>query len=144
MSQSNNYALGINFISHFSEEIDDQNSDLQVLPKFSSSPWDKDIIYVLQHLQEPIDTDKTQARFIKLKAIKYCIMNGCLYWKYRGGIFLNYMLEEEAKQMVKDFHEGDSGGHHYWKATMIKILRVGFYWPSMFSDIHKEVAPCHK
>ena len=57
---------------------------------------------------------------------------------------LNCLLEEEAKQMVKEFHEGDRGGHYYWKAIVNKILRESFYWPSMLSDIYKEVASCHK
>ena len=88
--------------------------------------------------------DKNRARFIKLKVVKYCILNGSLYWKDPSGILLNFLLEDEAKQMSKQFHEGDCGGHHYWKATVNKILRVGFYWPTMFSDVHKKVSSCHK
>jgi hypothetical protein len=34
MAQSNYDALGINFISDLSEELDDQESNLQVLPYF--------------------------------------------------------------------------------------------------------------
>ena len=45
--------------------------------------------------------------------------------------------------MIKEFHEGDYGGHHYWKETVTKILRTRFYWPSMFSYVHKEVSACH-
>ena len=79
MAESNYDALGIDFLSDFSEEIDEQNSYLQVLPNFSSSPWYKDIIYVFKHLQAPVDMDKTRARFIKLKLVKYCILNVYLY-----------------------------------------------------------------
>jgi hypothetical protein len=25
-----------------------------------------------------------------------------------------------------------------------KILRVGFYWPTLFSDVFKEVSTCHQ
>ena len=75
--------------------------------------------------------EKTRARCVKFKAVKYCILNGCLYWKDLGGILLNCLLEEEEKQMIKYFHEGDCGGHHYWKSTMNKILRDGFYWPTI-------------
>jgi hypothetical protein len=25
-----------------------------------------------------------------------------------------------------------------------KILRAGFYWPSIFSDVYKEVSSCHE
>ena len=35
--------------------------------------------------------------------------------------------------------QGICGGHHYWKETTSKILRVGFYWPSVFSDVFSKV-----
>ena len=51
--------------------------------------------------------EKNRARFIKLKVVKYYILNGCLYWKYPKGILLNCLLEDEAKKISKEFHEGD-------------------------------------
>ena len=45
---------------------------------------------------------------------------------------------------MKEFHKGDYGGHHYWKAIVNKILRDGFYWSTMFFDVHKEVAYFHE
>ena len=50
MTQANFDVLGINFLSSFSTETDNQTSDLQVLPTFQSSPWYKYIIYVLKTL----------------------------------------------------------------------------------------------
>ena len=46
--------------------------------------------------------------------------------------------------MAKEFHEGDCGGHHSWKVTANKILRVGFYWASLFSYVYKEMTKCHQ
>jgi hypothetical protein len=43
-----------------------------------------------------------------------------------------------------EFHKGMCGGHHSWKATVNKILRAGFYWPSMYSDVYKEITKCHE
>jgi hypothetical protein len=36
------------------------------------------------------------------------------------------------------------GGHHFWKSTAYKILRVGYYWPSLFSDVCAKVRACEK
>ena len=33
------------------------------------------------------------------------------------------------------------GGHHSWKETINKILRVGFYWPSIFLVYIKKLHP---
>ena len=64
---------------------------------------------------------------MKLKYLRYCIIDKNLYWKDTGGILLNCLLEEEVKKVIEEFHEGDSGGHHYWKATANKILKAGYH-----------------
>eukprot|EP00253_Pinus_taeda_P011737 PITA_11737 len=46
--------------------------------------------------------------------------------------------------IMKEFHAGDCGGHLYWKSTVYKSLRVGYYWPSLFADVKKFVVLCHK
>ena len=50
---------------------------------------------------------KNQARSVKLKSTKLCIINGFLYWKDAGGILLNCLLENEAHEKIKEFHQGD-------------------------------------
>ena len=57
---------------------------------------------------------------------------------------LNCLLEEEADKVIEEFHKGYCGGHHFWKATVNKILRSGFYWPTMFKDVHKKIDACHE
>ena len=111
---------------------------------FTTSSWYSDIVHVLQNLQAPTRLSKTRARSVKLKAAKFCILNQYLYWKDPGGVLLNFLLENEAQQMVNKFHKGDCGGHHSWKVTTNKILRAGFYWPSLFSNVYKESSTCHQ
>jgi transposase InsO family protein len=46
---------------------------------------------------------------------------------------------------MDEFHKGLCGGHHATKTTTHKILRGGYYWPSIFSYVHKFVRsfqPC--
>lgn len=43
---------------------------------------------------------------------------------------------------MEEFHSGQCRGHHYWKTTAHKILRVGYYWPSLFSDVCTFVRTC--
>jgi len=50
----------------------------------------------------------------------------------------------EAEMIVAEFHSGLCGGHHYWRATAHKILRVGYYWPTVFTDVCKRVRACIK
>jgi len=87
MTQSNYDVLGIKFIADLSESEKEEIVP-QVSQKFLESPWYVDIIYVLRNLQYPPEVIKTKAKFMKLKATKFCILNGSLYLKDLGGFFL--------------------------------------------------------
>jgi hypothetical protein len=71
--------LGINFIDLLAD-IKEEKA-LQVSQKFLDSSWYDDMIYVLRNLQAPPELSKAKARFLKLKATKFCIVNQSLYWK---------------------------------------------------------------
>ena len=57
---------------------------------------------------------------------------------------MNCLLKEEADKVIEEFHKGDCGGHHYWKATTNKILRARYYWPTMFKDVYKKIDAYHE
>jgi hypothetical protein len=117
MAQSDCDVVGMNFIVDLSE-CPQEEKTAQVSQEFIDSPWYADIIYVLENLQAPPGVSKTKARFLKLKAVKFCILDNSLYWKDPGGILLSCLLEDDAKRAIQEFHKGDCGGHHYWKTTM--------------------------
>lgn len=45
---------------------------------------------------------------------------------------------------MDDFHRGDFGGHLFWKTTANKVLRAGYYWLTLFSDLYKIVTNYHE
>lgn len=143
MAESNLHALDINLITAMSEDEDD-DSLIQVSEMFLQAPWYSDIVYVLQHLSPPLGMSRSKGISLKLKSAKFCILNNAFYWKDPGGVLLNCLVEDEAQQVMRDFHKGDCGGHLFWKTTANKVLRAGFYWPSSFSDLYKIVMSCHE
>eukprot|EP00253_Pinus_taeda_P023995 PITA_23995 len=143
MVESNLHALDINLIAAMFDE-NEEGSSIQVSEMFALSPWYSDIIYVLKNLSPPPDMIRNKARTLKLKAAKFYILNSALYWKDPGGILLNCLVEKEAKKVMEDCHQGDCGGHLVWKSTTNKILRVGYYWPTLFADVYNMVKHCHK
>jgi len=143
MAETNLQVLDINLIAAMTDE-DEESTSIQVSNMFFSSPWYADILYVLQNLSSPPRMPRNKSRMLKLKAAKFCIINSALYWKYPGGMLLNCLVEEEAQRVVEDFHKGDCGGHLFWKTTANKILRAGYYWPSLFSDVFKAIKNCHE
>ena len=74
MAHSNCEALGVNLFEPCTYIIA-QAEEGQVHPYFLASSWYKDIVHVFLHLQAPLELSKTQARYVKLKSIKYCIID---------------------------------------------------------------------
>ena len=108
--------------------IEEERDTPRISQKFLDFVWYASIIFVLKNLQAPPKYSKTKARFLKLKVVKFCIVNGLLYWKDLGGILLSCLIEQEAERTIREFHKGDYGGHNYWKTTVHKMLRDGFYF----------------
>ena len=133
MAESNCQALDINFIA----TLDDQEDMVtpQTSEDFKDSPWYADLIFFLLNLQAPLGLSRTKRRFLKMKEMKYCILDNVLFWKDHGGIPLNFLLKYEANKVMQEVNAGDFGGHLYWKTIADKILRVGFYWPTLFVDL---------
>jgi hypothetical protein len=96
MVQSDCDGVGINFITDLSENPQEETT-VQVSHGFIDSPWYTDIIYVLRNMQAPQGLSKTKARFLKLKVVKFCILDSSLYWKDPRGILLSCLLENDAK-----------------------------------------------
>jgi hypothetical protein len=142
MAESNFHALDINFLVAVNEQ--EEQATPNVKEVFLNSPWYTYLIFVLHNLQAPPGLTKTKARFLKLKSLKFCILEGNLYWKDPGGILLNFLLKDEFDKVLQEFHAEDCGGHLSWKTTTNNILRASFYWPTLFADAHQRVISCHK
>jgi hypothetical protein len=125
MAESNFHALDINFLA--AANGPEEQATPNIKEAFLNSPWYVDLIFVLQNLQAPPGLTKTKAIFVKLKALKFCILESNLYWKDPGGILLNFLLKYKDNKFLQDFHAGDCGGNLRWKTTANKILRPSFY-----------------
>ena len=43
---------------------------------------------------------------------------------------------------MSNFHDGPAGGHFSGETIAHKILRDGYYWPTLFKDTHAHVRKC--
>jgi hypothetical protein len=70
-------------------------------------------------------------------------MDSQLYWKDPLGSLLSFLVESETERVINEFHEGVYGGHHTWRETTYKILRVGYYWMKLFTNVNDKVRTCN-
>jgi len=71
-------------------------------------------------------------------------MENLLYWRDPYAIFLRCLDKEQLKEVMQQFYNSMCGGHHYWKTTAHKVLRAGYYWPTLFSDVFSFVKSCDR
>jgi len=53
-----------------------------------------------------------------------------------GQIVRRCIPDHEIPSVINCFHALACGGHSSSKKTIVKILQCGFYWPTMFKDVH--------
>ena len=66
----------------------------------------------------------------------------CCLGKNYDGFFLRYLEHEDVNKVVAELHEGPAGGHFSGDSTTHKILRAGYYWPTLFKYAHAHVRKC--
>ena len=98
MVESNFHALDIKFVVAL--DYQEEKATPQINEAFTTSPWYADLIFVLFYLQAPPSLTKTKAIFLKLKAVKYCILDNILYWKDASGILLKCLLKDDVERTM--------------------------------------------
>jgi hypothetical protein len=93
LAESNCRALGINFINEQDESS--KRSSQNVFP-LAACTWYKDILYFLQELRPPDGMEKSKARALKLKAVRYCLIDQVLYWKDPLWVLLRCLNPQQA------------------------------------------------
>ena len=64
----------------------------------------------------------------------FSIIVGHMYKMGSNEILQQYVLEFERSSILTDAHGDAVGGHYVGRATAKKILRAGFWWPTLHRD----------
>ena len=90
MVESNCKALGVSFINSFLENQQAKSSRKisQGSLSLAECTWYREILYFLQELKPHDGMGKIKARYLNLKAVRYCLIDQDLYWKDPLGVLL--------------------------------------------------------
>ena len=117
---------------------------MDVCPLFTpSDSWYRDLVHYLQAGFLPEHWNSKQRRALHLKSASYQIVEVILFKKNYDGVLLRCLEKEDAKKVMIDLHDGPAGGHFSRDTTAHKILRAGYYWPTLFKDAHAHVRKCN-
>ncbi|XP_016205400.1 uncharacterized protein LOC107645794 [Arachis ipaensis] len=91
-----------------------------------------------------IPRDELNPQHFRRKASLYTNIEGELYRRGFSQPLLKCLNKDEAKEVMDEIHEGVCGNHIGGWALTAKIVRTGYYWPTMKRDCMKKVKTCDK
>ncbi|XP_071694950.1 uncharacterized protein [Rutidosis leptorrhynchoides] len=112
----------------------------EVAPVEEVDTWISPIILYLKHGTLPVD--RVAARKIRMKAPSYTLKDGVLFKKSFTEPLLRCIGPNEAETIIREVHEGTCGMHAGFRTVVGKIMRLGYYWPSMYRDTEVVVKAC--
>ncbi|KAK3031150.1 hypothetical protein RJ639_035148 [Escallonia herrerae] len=81
-----------------------------------------------------LPSERHKARNLRVKAARYALVEGTLYKKSFSLPYLRCLRLSESIYALQEVHEGICGQHLGGRTLAQKILRQGYYWPTMQRD----------
>ena len=87
---------------------------------------------------------KDAVRKLKFQASRFVLIKDVLYKRGFSQPYLRCLSQEEANYVMREVHEGICGNHSWALSLVHKLIRAGYYWPTMLKDAHAYVKACDK
>ncbi|KAL5547064.1 hypothetical protein UlMin_006751 [Ulmus minor] len=88
--------------------------------------------------------DKFEARRLRYRSARYFLDKDKLRKRSFSSPSLTCLNEDQAKYVLQEVHEGVCGNHSSGRALAHKVLRQGYYWPTIQADSLAFVQKCDK
>ena len=108
----------------------------------SGNNWTTPLVSYLKNGVLPDGKEAT--RKLKAQAARFVMMKDVLYKRGFSRPFLRCLGTEEADYAMREIHEGIYENHSGARSLVHKLIRVGYYWPTMLKDAKSYVKSCNK
>ena len=103
----------------------------------SVSSWMTLILSFLQDRSFPQNVE--EARKVSKKAVRFTILNDNLYKRSFSTPYLKCIDKEESKYILEEIHEGIYGDHVGSRSLVGRVIRTGYFWPTLQTDVREFV-----
>ena len=108
----------------------------------SESNWPTPLVSYLKNGILPNGREAT--RKLKVQAAWFILMKDVLYKRGFSRLYLRCLGPEEADNVMREVHEGICGNHLRSRLLAYKLIRVGYYWPTLQKYAQTYVKACDK
>ena len=85
-----------------------------------------------------------QEKAMKQQCARYTMINEDLYRRGYSTPLLKCITNKRAEYILAEIHEGICGNHVGARTMAAKVLRAGYYWPTIQGDCAEYVKKCAK
>ena len=111
-----------------------------VLQVQNEGNWMTPIISYLK--DENLLEGKDEAKRLRVRSTRYVLLNDVLYKRGFSQPYLRCLSLDEANYVLREVHEGACRNHLGARSLIHKVVRVGYYWPTMQVDAKAYVKVC--
>ena len=113
---------------------------LKVLRVQNEGSWMAPIILYLKDGILP--EGKDEAKRLRVRSTRYVLLNDVLYKRGFSQPYLRCLSPDKANYVLREVHEGACGNHSGARSLIHKVVRAGYYWPTIQADAKAYVKVC--
>nr|KYP31685.1 Pro-Pol polyprotein [Cajanus cajan] len=102
--------------------------------------WMADIWNYLK--EGTLPKDKDEARKVRMRLAKFIIIDDELFKRGISTPLLKCLTTSQAAYVVKEIHQEVCGMHSGARSMAARVLRAGYYWPTLKSDCQSYIQKC--
>uniref|UniRef100_A0A2N9G648 Uncharacterized protein n=1 Tax=Fagus sylvatica TaxID=28930 RepID=A0A2N9G648_FAGSY len=114
-------------VQHSPSHLEEELSPINV-----SNSWMTPIVNYLE--VETLPSDPVEARKLKVRSTRFVLIQGVLYKRGFSLPYLRCLDKAEANYVMREAHEGICDNHSGARSLVHKLVRAGYYWPTMQKD----------
>ncbi|GJT48725.1 reverse transcriptase domain-containing protein [Tanacetum coccineum] len=115
---------------------------LMAISDKNNEPWYADYANYLASRVLPFRSTRQEKQKFFSDLRQYFWDEPFLFKQRTDRIIRRCVAGDEAAQILRQCHNGPSGGHHGIATTAKKVFEAGFYWLRIFRDARKLVQVC--
>ena len=85
---------------------------------------------------------KDEARKLRVRATRYVLIDEVLYKRGFSEPYLRCLTPDEANYVLREIHEEACVNHSRARSLIHKVVRAGYYWPTVQADAKAYVKMC--
>ncbi|KAG5233085.1 RNA-directed DNA polymerase (Reverse transcriptase), Ribonuclease [Salix suchowensis] len=112
--------------------------------KIDGNPWYYDIKNFIQNQAYPMGAPNIEKKTLRRMAMDFYLDGEVLYKRSSDGTLLRCLDGVEARNALREVHEGICSTHASGHMMARKIQRFGYFWMTLEKDCIDYVRKCHK